>query len=182
MNRGVVAVFGSSRTAPGSSEWDDAVLVGERLATVGYSVVTGGYGGTMEAVSQGARSVGGEVIGVTADTLFPGRTGANRHVTTVEDVTSLSSRIGRMMEIASACIAMPGSIGTAAELGVAWHTNHVLRRGGSALMPVAAVGGQGEVFRSALVAGLGAISEDIYWADSADEAVDWVINQLHHTA
>lgn len=178
MNRRTVAVFGSSQTRPGTSDWDDSVRAGEMLARAGYSVVTGGYGGTMEAVSLGAVRGGGRAIGITAEALFPSRTGANPHVTDVEDVATLSERIGRMMAISSACIAMPGSIGTAAELSVAWHTNHVRRRGGSSRIPVAAVGRQWEVFRSALVDGLGAISDDVYWATDVDAALQWIIGQL----
>lgn len=178
MNGPTIAVFGSSQTVPGSPDWEDSVRVGETLARAGYSVVTGGYGGTMEAVSLGAVRGGGKAIGITAGALFPGRPGANPHVTDVEDVSTLSERIGRMMAMSSACIAMPGSIGTAAELSVAWHSNHVLRRGGAARIPVAAVGPQWEAFRAALVEGLGAISDDVYWASSVDAALDWVLEQL----
>ena len=61
-----VAVFGSSQTEPGSVEWEDARRAGVRLAEEGYPVITGGYGGIMEAVSSGAAGAGGHVIGVTA--------------------------------------------------------------------------------------------------------------------
>ena len=61
-----VAVFGSSQTEPGSLEWEEARRAGTRLGEAGYAVITGGYGGTMEAVSSGAADAGGHVIGVTA--------------------------------------------------------------------------------------------------------------------
>ena len=58
-DNGGVAVFGSSQTEPGSAEWEDARRAGARLAEEGYAVITGGYGGTMEAVSNGAAEAGG---------------------------------------------------------------------------------------------------------------------------
>ena len=78
--RPAIAVFGSSQTPPGTEEWDQAVLTGSRLAQAGFGVVTGGYGGTMEAASKGAAEAGGHVIGVTSPSQFPGRLGANRYV------------------------------------------------------------------------------------------------------
>ena len=70
---GSVAVFGSSQTIPDSADWRDAVHVGRRLAEAGLEVITGGYGGTMEAASLGASEAGGRVVGVTAPVLFPDR-------------------------------------------------------------------------------------------------------------
>ena len=76
-----MAIFGSSRTQPGSPEWIEAERAGARCASSGLAVITGGYGGTMEAASRGAATAGGQVIGVTAPDLFVIRDGANPHVT-----------------------------------------------------------------------------------------------------
>jgi uncharacterized protein (TIGR00725 family) len=178
MTHRAVAVFGSSQTVPESPEWVEAETVGESLAGAGFAVVTGGYGGTMEAVSLGATRNGGHAIGVTANSLFPGRSGANPYVKALEDTPSLSDRIGRMMSITEACIALPGSIGTAAELILAWNTNHILRNSGLDPIPVAAVGESWAALRSALSDGLGAISEDVHWTPTGEEAVIWVLQRL----
>ena len=69
-------------SAPGDGYYDEGLRCGELLARAGFAVATGGYGGTMEAVSRGAKDAGGEVIGVTAPTVFPDRVRANEHVTT----------------------------------------------------------------------------------------------------
>ena len=45
----------------------EALALGELLAQRGHTVLTGGYMGTMEAVSDGAAAAGGHVIGVTCD-------------------------------------------------------------------------------------------------------------------
>ncbi len=171
---GTVAVFGSSQTEPGSPQWDDAFRAGSRLAGAGHPVITGGYGGTMEAVSMGAAKAGGHVIGVVAPTLFPGRTGANRYVAEVIEATSLSDRIGIMMQRSMATLTLPGSIGTAAELVISWNTNHILRRTGGRPRLSVAVGPGWRALAKALVES-GALEEDVYWVDTVDEGVDRIL-------
>src|SRR5947209_938402 len=60
-----VTVFGSARVNEESQEYKDARRLGALLAGRGDVIVSGGYGGVMEAVSRGAREVGGQVVGVT---------------------------------------------------------------------------------------------------------------------
>jgi uncharacterized protein (TIGR00725 family) len=118
-DRPIVAVFGSSTTRPDEPAWDVAVEVGERLAQAGFAVMNGGYQGTMEAVSEGARRGGGEVIGVTT-ALFNHRP-ANPHLTHREDTTTLLERLDYLVHVASGFIVLEGSIGTLAELFLAWN-------------------------------------------------------------
>jgi uncharacterized protein (TIGR00730 family) len=49
-----VTVFGSARTLPGDPVYEMAKLFGKRLAETGYMVITGGGGGIMQAVNEGA--------------------------------------------------------------------------------------------------------------------------------
>ena len=44
MNR-VIAVFGSSATEPGDTAYEVGVAMGRSLASSGFTVATGGYGG-----------------------------------------------------------------------------------------------------------------------------------------
>jgi uncharacterized protein (TIGR00730 family) len=176
LSRPIVAVFGSSQTTPGSTDWDDAIRAGTRLADAGFDVVTGGYGGTMEAVSQGAHEAGGHVIGVTAPSLFPGRSIANPYVGELIEAQSLANRIDIMLQRSRATLALPGSIGTAAELIISWNTNHILRRSGGALLPAAAIGPAWRTVGLALVEMVGATEADIHWADNVDEGVDWIVS------
>ncbi len=67
MVKPVISVFGSSRPAPESDAYLEARQLGTLLAKAGFAVATGGYGGTMAAVSQGASEAGGRVIGVTSN-------------------------------------------------------------------------------------------------------------------
>lgn len=172
-----VAVFGSSATRPGTDRWDEAELVGRRFAVAGLGVVTGGYGGTMEAASKGAAEAGGRVIGVTAPQLFQDRFGANRFVGEEVSEPTLTSRIGRLNELASGTVVLPGSIGTAAELVVAWNTNHIARLAGFRRLPTVTVGPVLADICRVLADQLGANQADIQCVDTGDEAVDWMLSQ-----
>ncbi len=173
-----VAVFGSSQTDPDSPRWAEAERVGTRLAGAGFAVITGGYGGTMEAVSKGASEAGGHVIGVTAPRLFPGRHGSNPYVAELIEAEELAGRIGVMMKRAAGTIALPGSIGTATELLIAWNVNHIVRRNGGRHLPTVAVGGEWRKVVETLVSEVGAFPGDVHLVGTPDDGVDWILNQL----
>jgi uncharacterized protein (TIGR00725 family) len=181
LNRALtVAIFGSSQTDPGSKEWEEAHGAGSHFAHHGWNVLTGGYGGTMEAVSKGAAEAGGHVIGVTAPTLFPGRSGANPYVQELIEASSLANRIDIMMQRSDATIALPGSIGTAAELLISWNTNHILRRRGDIPRHNVAVGPGWKTVARILVEVIGANEDDVYWAETVEEGVRWVLSSLEN--
>ncbi len=115
----IVAVFGSSITRRDEPAWAIADEVGARLAGAGFAVMNGGYQGSMEAVSEGARRAGGEVIGVTT-ALFNHRP-ANPHLTHREDTATLLERLDYLVHVASGFIVLEGSIGTLAELFLTWN-------------------------------------------------------------
>lgn len=172
-----VAVFGSSATQPHSTEWDEAEQVGARLAKAGHTVVTGGYSGVMEAASRGASLAGGRVIGVTAPDLFAARPGANSYVTEERAAGTLAERIGTLIGLASGVIVLPGSIGTAAELVVAWNLNHVRRNNGGPRLPTVAVGPEWRDMWELLTGRMGAFAEDVHLTETAAAAVDWLLAQ-----
>ena len=171
-------MFGSSQTDPESRDWAEAEQVGKRLAQAGFAVITGGYGGTMEAVSRGASQSGGHVIGVTAPSLFPGRHGANPYVAELIETEGIARRIGVMMERAAGTIALPGSIGTATELLIAWNVNHIVRRNGGHHVPTVAVGREWRVVAETLVSEINAFPGDVHLASTPDSGVDWMLEQL----
>lgn len=179
MTRRVVAVFGSGQTEIDSGGWIEAEQVGRDLADAGFDVVTGGYGGTMEAVSKGAAGGGANAVGVTAPTLFPGRTGANPYVTREIVAESLADRISRMVHMSVGCIALPGSIGTATELLIAWNTNHISRIGGLDRFPSVAVGEGWSDFRTIMIQHMAALDVDITWVRTGAEATSWLIEQIN---
>ena len=181
MTRRLIAVFGSSTTEPGSADWEVAHGVGRQIGEAGFGVVTGGYGGTMESTSAGAASTGAPVVGVIAPALFPGRPGANPHVGEVVVASSLSERIGMMFELASAAIALPGSIGTATELMIGWNLNYIGRHNDGSSFPIAAVGESWRRVGESLHRWLKAQTVDVHWASDGATAVDWVLREIAKT-
>lgn len=58
-----VTVFGSARFGEGSPYYDLARRAGTEMARLGFTIMTGGGPGIMEAANRGARDVGGRSIG-----------------------------------------------------------------------------------------------------------------------
>ncbi len=109
-----VAVIGAGGAAEDSETWRLAEDVGRRLAKAGATVVCGGGHGVMAAVSRGAASAGGEVIGI-----LPGSDleGGNPDLTHV-----VATGIGHARNLAvvgsgEVVIAIGGEWGTLSEIG-----------------------------------------------------------------
>lgn len=117
-------------------------------------------------------------MGVTAPSLFPGRSGANRYVTQLVEAESLLTRIGTMIDRSDGVIALPGSIGTATELLIAWNHNYLAARNRGRLIPTAAVGEGWRLVARALIDGAGVEEKDIHLVSSADDAVSWILDSL----
>ena len=115
----VVAVFGSSTLTERDPAYAEIHALGAALAGRGLVVMTGGYGGAMEAASRGAHEAGGAVIGVTVQ-LFESRGGANPWVRERVHTPDLYERLRHMVHEADAFIAVTGSIGTLTELFLVW--------------------------------------------------------------
>lgn len=121
ISKPVISVFGSSAPRPGSTAYEQAREVGRLLALAGCTVATGGYGGTMAAVSQGAAEASGEVLGVTSDQIEAFRPlGPNQWVTREIRFQSLRERLTYLVVENSGIIVLPGGIGTLSEMALAW--------------------------------------------------------------
>lgn len=177
-NLNIVSVFGASGAQPGDPEYAAGVEVGKKLADAGFAVATGGYGGIMEATCRGASDAGGITVGVTAPTVFPDRSGANPWVKHEIPANDLIERIGIMMQISSAFIAMPGSIGTLAELVVAWNLAFVAPFAGREFGPVVAVGDTWEAVVPALAAQLKTDGRLVTVVPEAGAAVAAIVARL----
>jgi uncharacterized protein (TIGR00725 family) len=168
-DRPIVAVFGSSTTGRDDPAWAVAVELGERLARAGYAVMNGGYQGSMEAVSEGARRAGGTVIGVTT-ALFNHRP-PNPHLTHREDTSTLLERLDYLVHVASGFVVLEGSIGTLAELFLAWN---LLAVEGRPQAPLVCLGRPyAEFLRAASVPGL-VIPDLLRFVEVAESPADAV--------
>ena len=116
-----VTVFGGSKPQPGSSAYVEAQTLGGMLASKGYTVLTGGYIGTMEAVSRGAAEAGGHVIGVTCGEIESWRpVKPNRWVAEEMRYPTVRLRLYALIDNCDAALALPGGVGTLAEIAVTW--------------------------------------------------------------
>ena len=124
----LVSAFVSSRLAPEDPLYARLVRYGEVLAEEGFGLACGGYQGGMAALARGVKARGGLVVGVTAPGLFPERPGPNPHVDVELPAATLPERIGRLLDLGAGYLALPGGVGTLAELILAWNLLY-LRRG-----------------------------------------------------
>lgn len=116
-----ITVFGSASPIEGDERYEEARHLGELLARAGHTVLTGGYMGTMEAVSRGAAETGGHVIGVTCDQIERWRNAkANAWVKEERRFETLRERLYCLVESCDAALALPGGVGTLAEVAVMW--------------------------------------------------------------
>jgi predicted Rossmann-fold nucleotide-binding protein len=142
-----VTVYGSSRTLEGSKEWNQAQAVGRLAAERGMSVISGGYNGTMKAVSQGAAEgicesrrnddakqlevgAGGEAAAAASDPkihgiLCPGQFPdralvGNQYLTDSIDAENMCYRIHHLTSMSRYFVILPGTMGTLMELSSIW--------------------------------------------------------------
>ena len=117
-----ITVFGGAQPKQGSPAYEEAQLLGSLLAQRGHAVLTGGYYGTMEAVSRGAHEAGGHVIGVTCSDIEDWRgSRANAFVKEERKKKSLIERLNALIEGCDAAIALPGGPGTLTEISLMWN-------------------------------------------------------------
>lgn len=116
----LISVFGSSEIATGSAEWQLAEALGTALGTANFAVVTGGYGGTMEAASRGAHAAQATVIGVTAEVYAARGIAPNPYVTKEIEVKSAIDRLMELIDLADGYCALNNSPGTMLEVLTAW--------------------------------------------------------------
>jgi len=112
-----VTVFGGSQPRQGQPTYLEALHLGELLGHAGYTVLTGGYLGTMEAVSRGAAEAGAHVIAVTCEEIEAWRpVRANAWVKEEKRLATLRERIYALIDLCDAAIALPGGPGTLQKL------------------------------------------------------------------
>src|SRR5574339_808934 len=117
-----VSVFGGSQPKEGDTAYTEAMELGKLLAERGHTVLTGGYIGTMEAVSRGAREAGGHVIGVTCEDIEAWRpTRANAWVMEEMRKKTLVERLHTLIHESDAALSLPGGPGTLTEIALMWN-------------------------------------------------------------
>src|SRR5512133_3528410 len=117
-----VSVFGGSQPKEGDAAYFEAMEIGRLLAERGHTILTGGYIGTMEAVSRGTREAGGHVIGVTCEDIEAWRPiKANAWVMEEIRKKTLVERLHTLIHESDAALALPGGPGTLTEISLTWN-------------------------------------------------------------
>jgi uncharacterized protein (TIGR00730 family) len=109
-----VTVFGSARFTPDQPYYQLARDVGARLAREGFTVMTGGGPGIMEAANRGAKEAGGRSVGCNIE--LPQEQKPNPYLDVWVTFRHFSVRKTMLVKYSYAFIALPGGYGTLDEI------------------------------------------------------------------
>ncbi|MGZ4433571.1 MAG: LOG family protein [Trebonia sp.] len=109
-----VSVFGSARSQRGSPEYKLAEELSAGLVRAGYTVITGGGPGIMEAANKGAAEAGGVSVGLGIE--LPLESGLNDYVNVGVEFRYFFVRKTIFVKYSQAFVVLPGGYGTMDEL------------------------------------------------------------------
>ena len=120
-----VAVFCGSNVGQGDAYVRAAATLGRELAARRIGLVFGGtMKGLMNVLADAVIEAGGSAHGVITRRLFD-KGQLHPRLTGHEVAAAMGARKARMLELADACIALPGGIGTIEEMMEAWTLNQL---------------------------------------------------------
>ncbi len=109
-----VSIFGSARITEGHTYYEMTLEIARRLSRDGFSIISGGGPGIMEAANRGALDGVGESVGLNID--LPHEQVANEYQTRRLFFRHFFSRKVMFVKYASAYVVMPGGFGTLDEV------------------------------------------------------------------
>ena len=109
-----VTIYGSARLKPSKKLYKQTVEIAHKLGKIGFSIITGGGPGVMEAANKGAFEAGVKSIGLNIK--LPEEQYANRYTTRSRTFNHFFVRKVMLVKYASAFVIMPGGLGTLDEL------------------------------------------------------------------
>lgn len=130
-----VTIFGSARTPPGTVYYEMARKMGEACAKLGFTVVTGGGPGIMQAGNQGAFQAGGRSLGVNIE--LPFEQNLNPYVQSSVTMRYFFTRKVVLVKYSYAFIVMPGGAGTLDEM---FETMTLIQTGKLKVFPIILMG------------------------------------------
>ncbi|MCX5845563.1 MAG: TIGR00730 family Rossman fold protein [Deltaproteobacteria bacterium] len=109
-----VTIFGSARVRPDDPYYEKSEYLARRLAENGFSVITGGGPGIMEAANKGAAAAGGKSVGMNIR--LPYEQKPNPYANIVIEYKYFFIRKVMFIKYAVAYVILPGGFGTMDEL------------------------------------------------------------------
>ncbi|GAA1171125.1 TIGR00730 family Rossman fold protein [Ornithinimicrobium humiphilum] len=173
-----VAVFGSARTPADHPSAALAEQIGGELVRAGYTVITGGGPGIMEAANKGAAAAGGTSVGLGIE--LPFETGLNEHVNVGINFRYFFVRKLMFVKYSEGFVVLPGGVGTLDEL---FEALTLLQTGKVTSFPVVLVGSSFwgpllDWLRETLLAEGMITPEDldlVRVTDDPEECVRWIV-------
>lgn len=112
--KNAVTIFGSARTSREDPDYKKAEYIARRLAEKGFSIITGGGPGIMEAGNKGAAEAGGKSVGMNIRLPFEQK--PNEWANISIDYKYFFIRKVMFVKHSVAYVIMPGGFGTLDEL------------------------------------------------------------------
>src|SRR4026209_2917456 len=109
-----VTVFGSARIKPDDPHYELARKMGAAIARLGFTVMTGGGPGIMEAANRGAKEIGGRSVGANIE--LPFEQSPNQYLDRCVRLHYFIVRKALLIKYSYAFVVMPGGVGTLDEL------------------------------------------------------------------
>jgi uncharacterized protein (TIGR00730 family) len=109
-----VTIFGSARFGETHPYYAIAREVGRRMSLIGFTVMTGGGPGLMEAANRGARDIGGRSVGCNIE--LPHEQAPNAYLDRWISCHYFFVRKVLLFKYSYAFVALPGGLGTLDEL------------------------------------------------------------------
>jgi uncharacterized protein (TIGR00730 family) len=150
--RPAVSIFGSARTMPGHRYYQLTEQIARQLSDAGFTVISGGGPGLMEAANKGA--FGGRSPSVGLNIQLPHEQQTNPYQDVSQTFRHFFARKVMFVKFASAYVVMPGGFGTLDELmeALTLVQTHKIRRMPVVLVESAFWGGLLDWLRTRLVA------------------------------
>jgi uncharacterized protein (TIGR00730 family) len=167
-----VTVFGSARIQEGSPSYQLAREMGAAIARLGFTVMTGGGPGIMEAANRGAKEAGGRSVG--CNIALPFEQAPNPYLDRCVTMHYFFVRKTLLVKYSYAFVVLPGGVGTVDEL---FEALTLIQTGKIENFPIVIMGA--DYWREMItfiekMAKLGTISEKdldlIYVTDSVEDA------------
>jgi hypothetical protein len=174
-----VTVFGSARTRQTDPHYQLARKMGAAIAELGFTVMTGGGPGIMEAANRGAKDVGGRSVACNIE--LPHEQAANPYLDRVVTLRYFFVRKTMLAKYSYAFVVLPGGFGTLDEM---FEALTLIQTGKLENFPVILMGTDywhEQVVMIQKMAEAGNISpEDLqlfHVTDSVNEAVDFLMEK-----
>ncbi len=109
-----ITIYGSARLATDNKLYADTEEIAYRLGKLGFSIITGGGPGVMEAANKGALKAGAMSVGLNID--LPEEQACNAYTTRSITFHHFFVRKVMLVKYAAAFVIIPGGLGTLDEL------------------------------------------------------------------